>query len=31
MMFAVKSKEIAKLREDCQRWDTALDDITTAA
>jgi hypothetical protein len=31
MMLAVKSKEIAELREDCQRRDTALDDITVAA
>ncbi len=31
MMLAVKSKEIAELREDCQRRDTALDDITAAA
>jgi len=30
MMLAVKSKEIAELREDCQRRDTALDDITVA-
>jgi len=30
MMLAVKSKEIAELREDCQRRDTALDDITAA-
>jgi hypothetical protein len=31
MMLAVKSKEIAELREDYQRRDTALDDITAAA
>jgi hypothetical protein len=31
MMLAVKSKEITELREDCQRRDTALDDITAAA
>ncbi|KAH8963828.1 hypothetical protein BDL97_04G032200 [Sphagnum fallax] len=31
MMLAMKSKEIAELREDCQRRDTALDDITAAA
>ncbi len=30
MMLAVKSKEIVELREDCQRQDTALDDITAA-
>jgi hypothetical protein len=30
MMLAMKSKEIAKLREDCQRRDTALDDIIAA-
>jgi hypothetical protein len=30
-MFQVKSKEIAELREDCQRRDAALDDITAAA
>jgi hypothetical protein len=31
MMLAMKSKEITKLREDCQRRDTTLDDITAAA
>jgi hypothetical protein len=31
MMLVVKSKEIAELREDCQRRDTTLDDITAAA
>jgi hypothetical protein len=31
MMLAMKLKEIAELREDCQRRDTALDDITTVA
>ncbi|CAM6041134.1 unnamed protein product [Sphagnum compactum] len=31
VMLAVKSKEITELREDCQRRDTALDDITAAA
>jgi hypothetical protein len=31
MMFVVKSKEIVELKEDCQRRDTALDDITVAA
>jgi hypothetical protein len=31
VMLAVKSKEITELREDCQRRDAALDDITAAA
>lgn len=30
-MLAVKKKEITELREDCQRRDAALDDITAAA
>jgi len=31
VMLAVKKKEITELREDCQRRDAALDDITAAA
>jgi hypothetical protein len=31
MMLAMKLKEIAELKEDCQRRDTALDDITVIA
>jgi hypothetical protein len=31
MMLVVKSKEIAELREDYQRRDTALDDIIVVA